>query len=181
MRRSRLPLPVAQKIRELYATGDYTQVQLAQMFEVHQPVISRIVNGRSHTGVRAKKSPHASASRTLTPEQVQEIRGQVLVGAETQASLAARFGVSQALISAIAIGRVYTDVPLVGNEEAERTSERINAWALESKRKAGLLREAQVGRCPKCDREVALGIIREGACYYCRYETAPGLTSASDG
>ncbi|MHC4797711.1 MAG: hypothetical protein ACYTF1_13790 [Planctomycetota bacterium] len=41
----------ARQIRELYATGEYTQKQLAQRFGVRQQTISHIVCRNSHVAI----------------------------------------------------------------------------------------------------------------------------------
>ena len=48
-RRMPLTFEIAEKIRELYSTGNYSQYKLANMFDAQQTTISRIVRGRIFT------------------------------------------------------------------------------------------------------------------------------------
>jgi len=58
----------AQQIRELYATGEYTQIELARNFDVNQSTISSVVRNNSH--MVFKTAPTPTKAYTIANTQV---------------------------------------------------------------------------------------------------------------
>ena len=90
----------AKLIRKLYATGQYTQAELAARFKTHQTVISGITRGRTY---KSAKGRITVARRSLTQDQADEIRKRVAAG-ERQGDLAREFEVSKSAVSLIIRG-----------------------------------------------------------------------------
>jgi predicted transcriptional regulator len=107
-KQKRLTRDQAQEIRRRYHELGETQVELARAFGVTQPVIGRIVNNKVHVKDRA---------RSLSNEQVQEIRYLVLTGS-TQRAVCEKFNLRPALVSCIIHRKLYASVPLSEKEAA---------------------------------------------------------------
>lgn len=99
-----------QKIRDEYATGEFSQAQLAHRWSVSQATISatirRVHNCGSGVGSN-KRRPGGHFRQKITAEQRQEIREKYATGAFTQTQLAVEYGVTQARVSDIITGRDY--------------------------------------------------------------------------
>lgn len=81
-----------EEIKNLYATGNHTQTQLAKDFEVSLTQIHRIVHGKSWGD---KKHDEVLTKKNLTKEDVIEIRKLYASGKYLQKELAEKFGCSQ--------------------------------------------------------------------------------------
>lgn len=106
------------EIRRLYATGQYTQADLAAQFGVSAPsVISQIASGKvwKHIG-GPLRSPgrgrrgEAHHGAMLTADNVREIRQLYETGDFSQPSLARQFGVSLTTINRVICRRLWKHV-----------------------------------------------------------------------
>ena len=88
----------AQQIRDLYAQGQFTQLELARRFETSQPNVSAILSDRSHS---------APSKQKLTAADADEIRQEYAKGAHTQKELADRYGTTRSNISAVLLNRTF--------------------------------------------------------------------------
>ena len=95
-----------EKIRQLYATGNYTQTELAKQFGLHLPHLHRIIKYRLWDD--GKKSPNPPKPR-LKIEDVQNIRQLYRETDCTQQELAERFNVSVNQIHRIIRNRKWID------------------------------------------------------------------------
>lgn len=110
-------------IRALYAAGQYSQQQLADMFDVSRETVSQITRGGNwrhitdadglasisdpkRRGKRGEKNIHAK----LTEQAVREIRRTYQGSAESRKQLAIQFGVSIHTITAIVYRRIWTHI-----------------------------------------------------------------------
>ena len=113
-------------IRERYAAGDDTQVNLADEFGVCQPTIGDIVRGDawphvggpiSHTDHRGERH-HGSK---LTKDEVVEIRERYATGEVSQYTLADEYDVTHRTIGSIVVGDTW---PHVGGPISDRSENR---------------------------------------------------------
>ena len=98
-----------QKIKDEYATGEFSQAQLAHRWSVSQATISATIRGVNNcgAGLGGKRRPGGHFRQKITAEQRQEIREKYATGAFTQTQLAVEYGVTQARVSDIITGRDY--------------------------------------------------------------------------
>lgn len=96
------------EIRRRRAAGEEL-LPLAEEFGVIFQTISDIALGRSWDWLDGERSPHRVGGQKLTDDQVREIRQRRSQGVKLRA-LAAEYGVSEQLISAIALRRTRPDV-----------------------------------------------------------------------
>lgn len=98
-----------QKIKDEYATGEFSQAQLAHRWSVSQATISATIRGVNNcgAGLGGKRRPGGHFREKITAEQRQEIREKYATGAFTQTQLAVEYGVTQARVSDIITGRDY--------------------------------------------------------------------------
>ena len=98
----------ARQIRQLYATGNYTYPQLAEMFGVYQTVVGKVVRRESWQHVpggsaqadntRRGESHHNTA---ITADDVREMRRLYATGKYKQQEIAERYGVSRSTVTEI--------------------------------------------------------------------------------
>ncbi|WP_291524131.1 helix-turn-helix domain-containing protein [Branchiibius sp. NY16-3462-2] len=106
------------RLRELYAAGA-RQVDLATEFGIAQTAVSAIVNGRTRASAggpiatRSLRSasapatsprPAAAPRKTLSAEQIEQVRRRVASG-EKRTEIAADLGISRSTIDSIISGR----------------------------------------------------------------------------
>ena len=96
----------AEKLREEYATGNFTQVQLASRWSVSQAVVSTTIRNKIHVEREPGRRVGHFKSK-ITVEQRQEIREKYQTGCFTQTQLAVEYGVTQTRVSDIITGRDY--------------------------------------------------------------------------
>jgi predicted XRE-type DNA-binding protein len=96
--------PDIRSIAERYERGE-SQRQIAISLGVHQPEISRILNGLRWRG-QVRVVPTRSPIK-LSPEQVDELRQRAASG-EIQRDLAVHFGIGQSQVSRIVRGECWT-------------------------------------------------------------------------
>ncbi len=98
-----------QKIKDEYATGEFSQAQLAHRWSVSQATISATIRGVNNcgAGLGGKRRPGGHFREKITADQRQEIREKYATGAFTQTQLAVEYGVTQARVSDIITGRDY--------------------------------------------------------------------------
>lgn len=118
MTKKQLTLQDVAVIRERYADGAATQVELAAAFGMTQATISRVVGGRVFV---ANRAPRARRKRKLTSEQVQTIRYRRCTEKITLRELAVDFQLTVPEVQSIVSGKTYRDVPL---SEQEKTIQR---------------------------------------------------------
>lgn len=99
-------------VREIiaeYATGKWTQAQLAWRWCVSQATISASIRGVRNcgSGIGNKRRPGGNFRSKITAEQRDEIRQKYATGSFTQTQLAVEYGVTQARVSDIITGRDY--------------------------------------------------------------------------
>jgi hypothetical protein len=106
------------EMRTLYATGKYSQPDLATQYGLSQTTTGRLLAGLiwRHLGGPITKIGQGGgwirkrpAQAKLSAEQVRELRADSAAG-EAYASLARRFGISQPSASAVARGVHYRDI-----------------------------------------------------------------------
>lgn len=104
--RAKLTPQQVQEIRDLYQSGNYTQVVLAKQFGVAPPQIHCIVRNKSWND----GTPEPQTKPRLTPDQVREIRRLYADCKFTGKELGAMFGVSNDHISGIVTRRIWKNV-----------------------------------------------------------------------
>lgn len=94
--------PTAELLKADYATGRYTQFDLAKKYGCSQATVSCTIRGAKNqsNGTGGKKRT-GHFRRKVQPEQYQEIRDLYATGQFTQNALAERFGIDQTTVSAI--------------------------------------------------------------------------------
>jgi hypothetical protein len=106
------------EIRRLYATGKYTQTEIAERFGVQTGIVWSVVHGKTwrHVGgpicpnqgiVRGEASPNAR----LTRKDVERIRQLYATGDYSQTSLARMFSVSTVCVFDIVHRKTWKHVP----------------------------------------------------------------------
>jgi len=117
---SRLTRQQVRQIRQLYATGDYLQRDLGDMFGVHQAHIGDIVRGdrwkhvggmRTQGGISRHAKGEANGSSRLTRKQVKKIRELYATGKYTQQEIGEIFGTLRTNISKIVRRKTWSHVP----------------------------------------------------------------------
>jgi DNA-binding XRE family transcriptional regulator len=105
-----------EKIRNMYATGEFTQQELATMFNVARQTITQITLGNVFKDVDGERTKNfdktVSGSQQVTKkkrQQILQIRALYEKGL-TQAQLAKLFGVSQMNISYVVRGIYFSEV-----------------------------------------------------------------------
>lgn len=95
---------------EEYATGDYTQAELANKYGVSTSNIGFIVAGRTWEDIERPISEGDGRAK-LTTDDVREIRRLYVIGDYSQRELGERFGVTQAEVGNIVRGEIWKDIP----------------------------------------------------------------------
>src|SRR5687768_768538 len=94
-------------VRELYATGQYSETQLAAEFDLSRTAVHPMLAPRGDgfgTAIREIQALHRHG-RKLTDAEVQEIRARYRPHVVTARALAEEYGVSRDLINKIVQGR----------------------------------------------------------------------------
>jgi len=95
------------QLRAEYASGNFTQMQLAKRYRISQATVSATIRGVQNQGQgEHSKRRTGNFRRKLTPEQLTEIQTLYATGNHTQTELASRFNCHQTRISVI-ISRGY--------------------------------------------------------------------------
>ena len=93
------------KIKEEYATGNFTMTQLAHRWSVSQATISASIRGVNNCSNGSGGHRRSGNFRfKITPEQRQEIIDKYASGDFTQTQLAVEYGVTQTRVSGIVTG-----------------------------------------------------------------------------
>lgn len=104
-------------IRRQYATGAFTQAQLAAAYGISQGNLANIVTGKTwahqQSGVPVKNRRRGAGNRLakLTEEQVREIRRRCAAREGRQQDIAAEFGIASSLVSMINTRKAWAHVP----------------------------------------------------------------------
>ncbi len=94
------------KLRTEYASGKFTQTQLAQRYGVSQGTVSATIRCAKNMGQGSDgKTRSGFYRRKLPAEALQQIRSLYATGAYTQEQLAERFGCDQTYVSLIVRGK----------------------------------------------------------------------------
>jgi DNA-binding XRE family transcriptional regulator len=96
-----------QKIKELYATNNYTQTQLSKDFNISLPQIHCIVKGKSWSN---KKRSEILTKKRITKEDVIKIRQMYQTGKYLQTDLGKMFNISSDHVSNIITRRKWKSV-----------------------------------------------------------------------
>lgn len=101
----KLSKETADRLRAEYATGDYTQMQLAKRYGVSQGTVSATIRGVKNMGAATGgKTRTGNFRRKFAPSVLEEIKTLYATGQHTQTSLAERFGCDQTYVSLIVRG-----------------------------------------------------------------------------
>ena len=95
-----LPLSEYSKIQELYATGDYIQQELADMWSVSVPTISNVVRTDIGQGVPVYVNKH-NRKRKILPSEYPEIVALYDTGELTQEEIGKMWNVTKSIINKI--------------------------------------------------------------------------------
>jgi len=115
LRTQRHKLTDAQRaeICERFAAGE-SNADLSREFQVSSGYIAELVHGRDRDRTKRGRKGGGSSSRkpkkTLTPEQIQDVRRRWQQGGVTQRALADEFGVDPSAISRMVTGMSHRDV-----------------------------------------------------------------------
>jgi DNA-binding MarR family transcriptional regulator len=91
-----------EQLRAEYASGEWTQMQLAARYHINQSTVSATIRRVANMGVGEHKARRTGHFRfKVTPEQRQEIWGLYATGRFTQQQLAEKFGCDQTRISVL--------------------------------------------------------------------------------
>ncbi|MGP1664569.1 MAG: HNH endonuclease signature motif containing protein [Rhodanobacter sp.] len=93
-----------QKIKDEYATGKFTQFDLASRWNVSQATISATIRGVHNCGTKdgvKRKRDTSNMKRKLSLDDYQKIRDMYATGQHTQTALALQFNCDQTYVSAI--------------------------------------------------------------------------------
>jgi predicted XRE-type DNA-binding protein len=101
---AKLTVKKVKRIRELWATGQITQVELGRAFGVTGAAINHVVQGHTWQHVDGQIVP-PQPYRKITDEQVGEVRRLLDEGHLTQMEIAGRLGISQGHVSRIKLGQ----------------------------------------------------------------------------
>lgn len=95
-----------ERLKAEYASGKYTQTELAQRYGVSQGTVSATIRGVKNMGQGTDgKTRSGFYRRKLSPEAIDQIRSLYATGAHTQKQLAERFGCDQTYVSLIVRGK----------------------------------------------------------------------------
>lgn len=95
-----------QEILALFATGRYSHYALSKLYKATPTTIRKICNSQ----IREWRTGELNPSSKLTTNQVLDIRRQYATGNLTQVTLAAKYNVSQAVISAIILRKIWAHI-----------------------------------------------------------------------
>lgn len=101
-----------QKIKDEYATGKFTQFDLAYRWNVSQATISATIRGTHNCEQKEggeRKRNTSNMKRKLSLDDYQKIRDMYATGQHTQTALALQFGCDQTYISAIVNNKLRSD------------------------------------------------------------------------
>lgn len=100
---------IAREVRERYAAGGVTQVQLAEEYDVTRPTIYHALAGHSWTKAGGPINEHEGGppNAVLTPEKVKSARERYAQGGISQTALAEENGVSYVAMHAALLGRSW--------------------------------------------------------------------------
>lgn len=87
-----------ERMRSEYATGGFTQQQLAARYRVSQATVSATIRGAKNMGTGVAKRFAGNMRRKLSPEQLRKMV-ELYEGGMTQVEIAAQFGCTQAHVS----------------------------------------------------------------------------------
>lgn len=95
------------EVCELYATGKYTQDELAEIYEISSSNVHQIIRGKSWKHVQRPivSSDARERRRKVSDEDVVEISKAYATGSYTMGELAKRYGVSYQLIHLLVTGK----------------------------------------------------------------------------
>lgn len=97
----KLGFEYAERLRAEYATGKYTQMQLAARYNVSQGCVSMTIRGFNTGNGSGGKKRSGNFRRKFAPEVLEQIKELYATGQHTQAALAERFGCDQTYVSLI--------------------------------------------------------------------------------
>lgn len=125
----------ARRARELYSTGEYTQPELAERFNVSTSTMCALLRGEKYTDVdgptfpQGLVTPDTRGRRSLTASQARRLREDYASGQYTQAELAARAGVTVSTVVPLLRGETYSDVggPLLDKDYTAPAPGPLNA------------------------------------------------------
>ncbi len=102
----------AKMIREDYAEGGSTQMDIADRFGVSQYTVSSVLLGKTYADaggpIRSPDSPRVNG-RSLSPAQARQMREDYARGNVTQRELVKRYNVSETSVSNVLTGKSYVD------------------------------------------------------------------------
>ncbi len=103
----------AMEIRQLYASGRYSQAELGEKYGVSRAAICGIVTGRKAWKRLGSPLPLADGRSTrrstLTSPQAESIRREYAAGDISQVALCAKYGVTRSTIGSIIRGETWVD------------------------------------------------------------------------
>lgn len=96
-----------ERLKAEYASGKFTQMELARRYGVSQGTVSATIRGFKNMGAGKPAGEKRSGffRRKLAPEVIQQIRSLYAEGQHTQQQLAERFGCDQTYVSLIVRGK----------------------------------------------------------------------------
>ncbi len=96
-----------ERLKAEYASGKFTQMELARRYGVSQGTVSATIRGVKNMGAGKPAGEKRSGffRRKLAPEVIQQIRSLYAEGQHTQQQLAERFGCDQTYVSLIVRGK----------------------------------------------------------------------------
>lgn len=101
----KLGVEYIERLKAEYASGEFTQMELAKRYGVSQGTISATVRGAKNMGDGKGGGKRAgNFKRKLSPESLAEIKSLYAAGGHTQSELAERFGCDQTYVSLIVRG-----------------------------------------------------------------------------
>ena len=137
MKMKRTPPQDILDIRELYASGNYSQTELSEIYGVAPSTVFKIVNGFSHQKITGGKPVKLAGSEKkknrcvrgeehwehkLTDKDVMEIR-RIWANRVTQTALAEKYGVSIMTIHSAISGKSWRHLPSVEQIQEEMRGE----------------------------------------------------------
>lgn len=106
--RCKLTSQQVKNIKNLYATGNYTQTKLGQLFNISLTQIHKIIHGKQWNGENNKKGPLFKGR--ISKERVIEIRNKYDSGNYSQADLTREYNLSAAQIHRIVKRKRWANV-----------------------------------------------------------------------
>lgn len=96
-----------ERLKAEYASGKFTQMELARRYGVSQGTVSATIRGVKNMGAGKPAGEKRSGffRRKLAPEVIEQIRNLYAKGQHTQQQLAERFGCDQTYVSLIVRGK----------------------------------------------------------------------------